>query len=157
MLTPSNSSTEENCMNLFNSIWDRRTRSAFALSALTFGLVGAASIGASEAATDDRDVLKTTVRYAPSELATDSGAQALYRRLTMAADHVCPNFPSSSKFVSVEVRRCREHAVRQAVLQIDNPRLTGVLAAMTPVQVSRSETHSMEHGSRRIRTVDSGG
>jgi UrcA family protein len=156
MLTPSNSSTEENCMNLFNSIWDRRARSAFALSALTFGLVGAASIGASEAATDDRDVLKTTVRYASSELATDSGAQALYRRLTMAADHVCPNF-SSSKFVSMEVRRCREHAVRQAVLQIDNPQLTGVLAAMTPVQVSRSETHSTKRSARRIRSVDSGG
>jgi UrcA family protein len=157
MLTPSNSLTEENRMKLFNSIRDGRTRSVFVLSALTFGLVGTAGIGASEAATDDGDVLKTTVRYVRGDLATDSGAQSLYRRLTVAAEQVCPQIPSGSPFVSVEVRRCREHAVRQAVLQINDPRLTGVLATMMPAQGFRSEAHSMEHKSRRIRSVDSGG
>jgi UrcA family protein len=142
-------------MNLSNSIWDRRSRSVFVLSALTFGLVGTSSIGASAA--DDGDVLKTTVRIAPGELATDSGAQALYRRLTIAANQVCPQAPGSSLFISVAVSRCREHAVRQAVMEINNPRLMGVLATMMPAHGVSSEAHSMEHSSRPIRSADTAG
>jgi UrcA family protein len=156
MLTPSTSLTEENFMNIVNSIWDTRTRSVLVLSALAFGLVGAAGIGASAAATDDGAVLKTTVRYARGDLATDGGARALYRRLTIAADQVCPQ-SSGSPFVGMEVRRCRENAVRQAVLQINDPRLGRVLAAMTSIERVRGQAHPIEHDSRRIKPVNSGG
>lgn len=144
-------------MNSFNSIRHGRARSVSVLSALTFSLLGAACIGASEAATGDGDVLNTTVRYARGDLATDSGAQALYRRLTIAADRVCPRVPSSRLAAGTEARQCREHALEQAVLQINNSRLTGVLAAMRPDQGLRGEAHPKERNARRIRSVDSRG
>jgi UrcA family protein len=157
MLTPSNSLTEEHSMNIFNSIRTRRIPRPLVLSALAFSFTGFAGIGAAQAAPDDGGVLKTAVRYAREDLATDSGARALFHRLTMAADGVCPQIEGIKPFVSSQVMRCRDNAVRQAVLQINHPRLTRVLADMTPVERFRGQAGALEHDSRRIKPVNSGG
>lgn len=145
-------------MNLFLSIRaTRRSRPMFVGCALAFALVSAACVGVSAAATDGPDLRKTTVRYTHDELESDIGARTLYRRLTVAADLVCSQSQPASPFLNVDVKRCRENAVRRAVLQINNPRLTGVLVAMTPVQGVLGEAPLRRLGSRRIGSLGSGG
>jgi UrcA family protein len=90
------------------------------------GIVGAAAMGAVSAATTDDDVPAVTVRYNPESLATDSGARALYRRLVMAAEAVCPAAAESRPFLNEAVRHCRDAALARAVHQIDSPRLAAV-------------------------------
>lgn len=90
------------------------------------GIVGAAAMGAVSAATTDDDVPTVTVRYNPENLATDSGARALYRRLVMAAEAVCPATPESRPFLNEAVRHCRDAALARAVHQINSPRLAAV-------------------------------
>lgn len=90
-------------------------------------LGGAALAGAPSAAASP-DAPSITVRYSPQSLDTESGARVLYARLVQAAGEVCPQGSASPHWISEQVRECREHAVAQAVLQVNNPRLASVYA-----------------------------
>lgn len=93
------------------------TRSVPALTAL---LALGASIAA-HAAPNAPDAFATkTVRFHRSELATASGAQALYERIAAAARIVCRNEPYAS------VRECRARAVDDAVRAVDSPLLSSI-------------------------------
>jgi UrcA family protein len=106
-----------------------RTRASLpklTIAMLVCGIVSAAGIRASSAATaDDDDVMAIKVKYDPSALSTDQGARALYHRLEAAAQRVCP-LSDASLFVSREVRECREQAVARAVFKINHPNLVAV-------------------------------
>jgi UrcA family protein len=100
---------------------------------LLSGLAGLAAAGTAGAAdtTDTSaysDVPALVVRYNADMLATDSGARALYRRLTEAAEQVCPS-ASNTRLISERTVTCREQAVASAVSKIHNQRLAAVYAA----------------------------
>jgi UrcA family protein len=93
------------------------------------GLVGA---GVASAATADEaysDVPAVVVRYHADMLATDSGARALYRRLTQAAEQVCPRQSSNTRLPNAAITKCRQEALAAAVNKIHNQRLAAVDAA----------------------------
>ncbi len=92
------------------------------------GIVGTAAAGAVSAATFD-DVPKLVIRYRADSLSTDRGVWVLYRRLRLAAEDVCPAPFTGSHLVSESIQQCRDHALAQAVNQIDNPRLAALYAA----------------------------
>jgi UrcA family protein len=78
-----------------------------------------------------QDAPSIAVRYSPQSLDTESGARMLYNRLVQAAGEVCPQSSASPHWLSEQVRECREHAVAQAVLQVNNPWLASVYATST--------------------------
>jgi UrcA family protein len=89
-------------------------------------LTGLAAVaGASPA---ESDVPSLVVHYNNDTLATDSGARALYHRIALAAEQVCPT-SIESRLIPEAVRACREHAIAGAVNKIHNQRLAAVYAA----------------------------
>lgn len=101
----------------------------FATTILVFGglagLATAATAGALNAALDTPSMV---VQYSSDALATDSGTRALYRRLSLAAEQVCPN-PSGTRLVWREVLKCRQEALDAAVSKIHSQRLAALHAA----------------------------
>lgn len=91
------------------------------------GLATAATAGALDAALDTPSMV---VQYSSDALATDTGTRALYRRLSQAAELVCPN-PSSTRLVSEAVVKCRQEALDAAVSKIHSQRLAALHAART--------------------------
>jgi UrcA family protein len=77
------------------------------------------------------DVPALAVRFNPDMLATDSGAHALYRRLTQAAEQVCPAQPANTRIINDRIIKCRNEAVAAAVNKIHNQRLAAVYARAT--------------------------
>jgi UrcA family protein len=106
------------------------TRSATRILLLG-GLAGLAFAGAAGAETLQSDVPAQVVRYSSDALATDSGTQALYRRLAQAAERVCP-VASNTRLVSEVVLKCRQEALTAAVNKIHNERLAALHAAASP-------------------------
>jgi UrcA family protein len=93
------------------------------------GFAGLAAAGAAGASPASSDVATLAVRFNPDMLATDSGARALYRRLALAAEKVCPPQPTVSRLIPDAVVKCREQAITAAVNEIHNQRLAAVHAA----------------------------
>lgn len=59
-------------------------------------------------------------------LNTPAGAQVLYRRIRTAADQVCA-VPGIRDLTSLgATKTCADHAIADAVAQVNNPQLTGV-------------------------------
>jgi UrcA family protein len=90
------------------------------------GTAGAVDTAGTSAAYSDGPAL--VVRYDADMLATDSGARALYRRLTQAAEQVCPS-PTGTRLIREAIVKCRQQAVASAVSKIHNQRLAAVYAA----------------------------
>jgi UrcA family protein len=93
------------------------------------GLAGLAAAGAAGASPESIDTPSLIVHYSADMLATDSGARAVYRRITKAAEQVCPNAPSFARLTSPVVIKCRTQAIADAVDKIHNQRLAAVHAA----------------------------
>jgi len=102
------------------------SRPAVTLLMILCGIAGVAGAGAVGAATSEDAVPRHVVKYNPQALDTDKGAKAVYRRLVMAAEEVCPQSPSGSLMVNGAVEQCREQAVARAVREINNPRLAAI-------------------------------
>ncbi len=88
------------------------------------GIVSGAGMAAN-AATPEAAVPSLTVKYAPASLLTDAGARAVYRKIVMAAEEVCPA-NSGSIIPSGAVQQCRAHSIAAAVMKINNPRLAAI-------------------------------
>jgi UrcA family protein len=95
------------------------------------GLAALAAAGAAGAAESYTDVPTMVVRYNADMLATDSGARALYHRLTIAAEQVCPPQRSETRMISETISNCRKQALAAAVERIHNQRLAAVYARAT--------------------------
>jgi UrcA family protein len=105
------------------------------LLALAGGLFGALCAGAATAASADGAVPSVVVRYGDLSLATDSGVNALYRRIVHAAKAVCPEETIDNLAARPIIQSCREQAIARAIAQIHNTRLAEVHAA-----------HAKQHG-----------
>jgi UrcA family protein len=100
-----------------------------ATKVLMLGLAGVAAASAANAA--DSEATALVVRYSPAALTTDSGAQALYHRLTIAAEKVCENPVSEGLRISPAELECRKQALANAVEKIHNTRLAAAYATRT--------------------------
>jgi UrcA family protein len=103
------------------------SRTKVALLMLAGGLGCALGAGAASAAAADSDVPTVVVRYTAESLATDSGVQALYRKLVTASVRVCPK-QEGIFWVTDAVRSCRQQAIARAVEHINNPHLAALYA-----------------------------
>jgi UrcA family protein len=93
------------------------------------GLAAAGAAGAAGASPESVDAPSLIVHYSAGMLATDSGARAVYHRIALAAEQVCPNVSSSTRFTRPVVIECRQQAIADAVDKIHNQRLAAVHAA----------------------------
>jgi len=91
-------------------------------------IAGVMAAGGAGAASVDGDGLSVVVKYSEQSLATDEGVLALYRRITYAAQRVCPD-TSRDLARQVKVEQCRNEAVARAIRQVDNSRLAALHAA----------------------------
>jgi len=103
--------------------------SKFVLAAIASGFVGAMCLGTASATTAYDDVPTLVIRYSDTDLATDSGAHVLYRRIVSAAEKACPPVLSGTWTVSPAIRQCREQMVDLTIRKINNPVLAAVRAS----------------------------
>jgi UrcA family protein len=96
---------------------------------LLVGGFAVAAAGAAVASPTDSDAPSVVVRYTAASLATDSGVQALYRRIEMAAAKVCFIEPAGSRLPNQAVQKCRRDAVAGAVEKVHNTRLAALYAS----------------------------
>jgi UrcA family protein len=100
------------------------SRAKIALAVLG-GLAGVMAANAANAA----DVPSVVVKYSEASLATDSGVQDLYRRITYAARKVCPEATFGDLSAAMHAKVCQDEAIARAIRQIDNSRLAELHAA----------------------------
>jgi UrcA family protein len=101
------------------------------LAMILCSIVSAAGIGAASAATPaEEGAPSTLVKYHPESLLTDTGAQAVYRRIVEAAEEVCPAL-SGSVLPSASVRQCRAQSISRAVMVINSSKLAAIHESAT--------------------------
>jgi len=82
--------------------------------------------------TDSGDATPSVrVSYAGLDLASDAGAQILYRRIANAAERVCENGGSRELTATWARRRCERQAIARAIEQVGNPKVAAILASAT--------------------------
>jgi UrcA family protein len=101
----------------------RGLRAALAAVAGCLVAAGASSAGAAISSTDTRSIV---VRYADLDINTRQGASALYRRIAVAAQQVCPDADIGDLHRISQVRVCRQQAVARAVQAIGSPLLAAL-------------------------------
>ena len=96
------------------------------INATVLLLAGAWQCGAfASTAPAGEDARRVTVRFDDLNLEQPAGVAALYRRVRLAAKHVCDGSERpGSPIISVELRACVAQAVERAVVSVDRPALT---------------------------------
>lgn len=99
-----------------------RTAAAFAVAAAFAASVRPAGAAV---ATPDSAPRREVVRYGDLDIATDSGAAALYLRLRHAAEAVCGADTLAPGILELwwQSRTCERDALGHAVAQIDSPKV----------------------------------
>jgi UrcA family protein len=92
-------------------------------------IAGIMAAGGASAARLDSDGLSVVVKYSEQSLATDDGVYALYRRITAAANRVCPDAGTRDLGLKAKIEQCRNESIARAIRQIDNSRLAALHAA----------------------------
>jgi UrcA family protein len=101
----------------------RGLRAALTAIAGCMVAAGASSAGAATAPTDAPSVV---VRYADLDITTRQGARALYRRIAVAAQHVCPDADIRDLDRSSQIRACQQQAIARAVQAVSSPLLAAL-------------------------------
>jgi UrcA family protein len=90
------------------------------LSAVAAGLFAATAMaGAADKWSDE--VPSVTVRFGDLDLSSPQGRSTLYRRLTLAAQEVCPIAEAPGVVAAMQSKACRSRAVKQAMRTIGGP------------------------------------
>jgi UrcA family protein len=92
-------------------------------------LTALATATTSFAAPATKDPASVSVRYDDLDLSTSTGANALYRRITLAARRVCPDPYSRDLGIALASQRCLAAAVGTAVRELNSPQLAQVYAS----------------------------
>lgn len=98
-------------------------------SMLVVGGLTVAAASAAAASPADRDTPTVIIHYTTASLATDSGVHALYRRIEMAAEKVCPREPANSQLPTEALIKCWHDTIAVAIARINNQRLATLYAA----------------------------
>jgi len=101
----------------------RGFKSAFML---LIGGLAVAATSAADASPADRDAPTAIIHYTTASLATDSGVRALYRRIEMAAERVCPHEPANSQLPNEALIKCRHDTIAVAIAKINDQRLAAL-------------------------------
>ncbi len=96
---------------------------ALGVLSVTAGLSAPTVASAAQPAADG---LQTNVYYDWSDLSTERGTRALYRRIVSAAQEVCPGYDSSHEDVVAASEECQRQAIARAIGQIGNARLAAL-------------------------------
>lgn len=94
---------------------------AVAGSLLAIALASSATVLAADAAPSVR------VSYAGLDLKSEQGARILYRRISAAAEQVCPSADPRALVEFSASRACRAQAVARAIQEVGNPKLAAML------------------------------
>ena len=97
------------------------------------GAFAAVSVAPMTFAAQTDAVPSITVRYSDLNLATASGVDALYHRISKAASNVCPNPDIRDLTAASLAKQCQVEAIARAVRDVNNPKL----AVMHASHVSR--------------------
>lgn len=112
----------------------RALTAAFAALGVLATATLVASSSVASAAPRSADGLQTNVYYSLRDLSTERGARALYRRITSAAQAVCPGYDSLSPTVVAASQECQRQAIARAIGQIGNARLAAIDAGASSWQ-----------------------
>jgi UrcA family protein len=113
-------------MTSFTSLTQRLARAGIAALALCTCLVAYSA---------EPKVKSLAVSYADLDLSKPAGAQTLYKRIKKAARSVCGPVDNYTFVTPAKTfRQCYEHAIADAVAQVDRPSLT----ALHQVETSRT-------------------
>jgi UrcA family protein len=94
--------------------------------AMLIGCLLAGSLGVAQAATPADEVPKVVVSYSDLDLSTTEGARTLYRRISIAAQEVCPFQDALDLSRRAKNHACREAAIERAVSSVNNAQLATV-------------------------------
>lgn len=114
-------------MSRFTSHVASRSRALSALAAL--GVITTATLLAPTPASAGQpasDVPQAAINYSYSDLTSDQATRALYQRIRLAAQAVCPGYDPRDLIAFNESRECVQKAVASAVHQIGSDRLAAV-------------------------------
>ena len=109
----------------------RATRATLAALGVLAMAASVASPSVASAGQVSADGLQTNVYYSLRDLSTERGTRALYRRITGAAQAVCPGYDSLSPSVVAASRECQRQAIARAIGQIGNARLAEIDASQS--------------------------
>jgi UrcA family protein len=72
-----------------------------------------------------------TVKYADLNLSTEEGSRALYDRLVVAAEKVCPRYADTLLEIrqNSKAQRCVTDTIQRAAKEIKHPKLVEVAAS----------------------------
>jgi UrcA family protein len=98
-------------------------------SKLVLAVAGLVASVTGFAATPDVDAPSVQVRYDDLNLATTTGVNTLYRRISVAAREVCPDVYSRDLHVVLAGQRCQAAAIAKAVGEVNSPSLAMLHAA----------------------------
>jgi UrcA family protein len=104
-----------------------RPRTLAALGALA-ALTTVALLASSPVASAAQPYATMMVYYNLSDLSTDQGTRAVYRRIVNAAQLVCPSEDSLNLHEVAVSKECQRQAIASAVAQIGNARLAALYA-----------------------------
>lgn len=96
--------------------------------AMLAGCLFAGSLGVARAATPADEVPSVVVSYRDLDLSTAEGARTLYKRISAAANKVCPPDDGGQPLLRARNRACREAAIDRAVHAVNNAQLAALQA-----------------------------
>ena len=113
-----------------------KPRAAAALGKSTLLMAAAAlscalGAGTATAATADRNAPSLVVHFSSDTLATHTGVEDLYRRIVLAARHVCPAGSIRELKTNELMDQCRKEAVSRAIQKVNNSQLAALHANST--------------------------
>jgi UrcA family protein len=79
----------------------------------------------------DGSAASRVVRFGDLNLDSDAGVRVLYSRIRSAAQEVCEPAIFNTSNTDLRQRRCAQHAIRQAVLDVGSPQLTSFHVSKT--------------------------
>jgi UrcA family protein len=101
-----------------------------ARTAVLVGCSLAGALGVAQAATPTSEVPTIVVHYSDLNLATEDGVRTLYRRLSTAAQEVCPAGDTKMLAQNVSNKTCRAEAIARAVHDVNSPKLAALEAGL---------------------------
>jgi UrcA family protein len=105
------------------------TRSLRAGLAAIAGLIAISAANAADAAAQPADAPAMLVRFTDLNIMTEQGASSLYRRIALAARHVCPQADIRDLKALAVSQSCQQQAVARAVQAVSSPQLAALYAA----------------------------
>jgi UrcA family protein len=94
--------------------------------AMLVGCLLAGSFGVAQAAAPTDEVPTAVVSYGDLDLSTSDGARTLYKRISVAAQQICPFQDAVEPSRMAKNHACREAAIERAVNAVNSAQLAAV-------------------------------